>query len=212
MPSDMREIMADICTLLASQRLTTATGGNVSVRLPDGTFLVTPSRFHKQRVRAADIVCIDGCGGVVDGVRTPTSEVPMHLAIYNSIPEAGAIIHAHPPYATGYSFTGRDLETAASSEAYFVLGSKIPMIEYARPSTQELGRIMAESMTKAHKAYLMANHGVITWGVDLWNAFDMLDTLELYAHSHFVATLAGGISPLPANEIEWLSGKKMPGG
>lgn len=211
MPNDMRAITADICTLLASQRLTTATGGNVSVRLPDGTFLVTPSRFHKRRVKEKDLVRINGSGDVVEGDRTPTSEVPMHLAIFNSIPEAGAIIHAHPPYATGYSFTCKDLETIASSEAYFVLGSKIPVIEYARPSTQELGRIMAESMTKDHKAYLMANHGVITWGVDIWDAFDILDTLEMYAHSHFVASMAGGVVPLSIEECEWLKSKKSPG-
>ena len=211
MPSDIRAITADICTLMASQRLTTATGGNVSVRLPDGTFLVTPSRFHKRRVKEKDLVRINGSGEVVEGDRTPTSEVPMHLAIFNSIPEAGAIIHAHPPYATGYSFTCKDLETIASSEAYFVLGSKIPVIEYARPSTQELGRIMAESMTKDHKAYLMANHGVITWGVDIWDAFDILDTLEMYAHSHFVASMAGGVVTLPIEECEWLKSKKSPG-
>jgi L-fuculose-phosphate aldolase len=208
----MRAIVAEICTLLASQQLTTATGGNVSVRLPDGTFLVTPSRFHKRRVKEKDIVRINNNGDIVEGTRVPTSEVPMHLAIYNAIPEAGAIIHAHPPYATGYSFTCKDLETLVSSEAYFVLGSKIPLIEYARPSTQDLGRIMSESMTKDHKAYLMANHGVITWGTDIWDAFDILDTLEMYAHSHFVATLAGGAVQLPVEECEWLRKKSSPQG
>lgn len=207
MPNDLRTTMADICSLIASQRLTSATGGNISAKLPDGTCLVTPSRRHKRRVEEKDLVRISGEGEVLEGARVPTSEAPMHLAIYRAIPEAGAIIHAHPPYATGFALACREIETDSSSEAVFVLGSRVPLIGYARPSTDDLGEVVSQAMTKNHKACLMANHGVITWGSDLWDAFDVLDTLELFAHSLFVATMMGGAVSLSEEELRWLAGK-----
>ncbi|MHB0999430.1 MAG: class II aldolase/adducin family protein [Armatimonadota bacterium] len=210
MSDDPRSVMAEICYLLATQRLTSATGGNVSMRLPDGTFWVTPSRLHKRRVKAEELVRIDDAGNVLEGTRTPTSEVPMHLAAFRALPCAGAVIHAHPPFATGYALACMEMETVSSSEAYAILGSKVPLIGYARPSTDGLAQIIEESVVKGHKAYLMANHGVLTWGADLWEAFDVLDTLEMYAHSLFTATILGGAVPLSEDECAWLAKKFAP--
>lgn len=207
MPDDQKTELVEVCYLMAEQRLTSATGGNVSVKMPDGTFLVTPSRLHKRRVKAKDLIRIDDAGTILEGKRTPTSEVPMHLAVYRAISGAGAVIHAHPPFATGYALACMEMDTKPSSEAYFILGSKVPLIEYGRPSTEGLARLMEESVHKEYKAYLLANHGVLTWGSNLWEAFDVLDTLEMYAHSLFAATLLGGAVPLPESECAWLTEK-----
>ncbi len=202
--SDVREIIVEICHLLAARNFTTATGGNVSVRLPDGTCWVTPTRLHKARVRVNDLVRVDAACRVVEGARSASSETLMHLAMYRARPEIAAVIHAHAPYATGFAQAHRPIDTAASSEAYFILGAQVPLIPYARPGTPELAETVGAAMLPCQKAYLMANHGVLTWGDDLWDAYDILDTLELCSQSLLVSHLLGGAVPLPAEELAWL--------
>jgi len=211
MADDPRPIIVEICHLLAARGFTTATGGNVSARLADGTYWVTPSRLHKARVQKDDLVRVDAEGLLLEGTRTATSETQMHLAVYHALPQVGGIVHAHPPYSTGFAQAGKVIDTSSSSEAYCILGDQIPLIPYARPSTPELAALVAASMRPRQQAYLMANHGVLTWGADLWEAYDILDTLEIFSHTLFVTLTLGGGLPLPAEELAWLSGKQTPG-
>jgi L-fuculose-phosphate aldolase len=204
MSTDLRPLVVEICHLLAAHNFTTATGGNVSVRLPDDSIWVTPSRLHKARVTVADLVRVDAAGQRLDGERLPTSETPMHLAIYQACPLVQAIVHAHPPTATGFAQAGRTIDTRASSEAMAILGAEVPLIPYARPSTPELASLVAAAIHPGQHAYLLANHGVITWGADLWQAYDYLDTLELFAQSLVTTYLLGGPVLLSADEQAWL--------
>jgi L-fuculose-phosphate aldolase len=209
MTTDPRPIIVEICHLLAARNFTTATGGNVSALLEDGTCWVTPSRLHKARVTLDDLVRVTLDGAHVEGTRTMSSETPVHLAVYKALPMAGAIVHAHPPASTGYAQACRPIDTRSSSEAYCILGDGVPLIPYDRPSTPALAEVVAAAMEPKRKAYLMAQHGVLTWGADLWDAYDMLDTLEIYTQSLIAATLAGGAVPLPDEERAWLE-KKFP--
>jgi L-fuculose-phosphate aldolase len=204
---DIREIIVEICHLLAARNFTTATGGNVSVRLPDGTFWVTPSRLHKARVGLDDLVRVDAACRKVEGARNASSETLMHLAMYRALPEIAAVIHAHPPYATGFAQARKTIDTSSSSEAFFILGAEVPLIPYARPSTPELADLCGAAMRPSQKAYLMANHGVLTWGDDLWDAYDILDTLEICTQSILVSHALGGAVPLPPEELAWLASK-----
>ncbi len=192
---------------MAARNFTTATGGNISVLLPDGTAWVTPSRLHKARVTLDDLVRVTLDGEQVAGARAASSETPMHLAMYRALPAAGAIIHAHPAYATGFAQACLPIDTRSSSEATVILGAEVPLIGYDRPSTQGLAALVGDSMRPDRKAYLMAQHGVLTWGGDLWEAYDILDTLEIFTMSLVVATVVGGAVPLPAAELAWLAKK-----
>jgi L-fuculose-phosphate aldolase len=205
--TDPRPRIVEVCHLLAARTFTTATGGNVSVRMPDDTAWVTPSRLHKARVTLDDLVRVTLDGMQVEGTRSASSETPMHLAMYRALPQAGAIIHAHPPISTGFAQACKTIDTRSSSEATVILGAEVPLIPYDRPSTEGLAELVGRSMRPDRQAYLMAQHGVLTWGADLWEAYDILDTLEIFSMSLLVATIIGGAAPLPAEELAWLAKK-----
>ncbi len=207
MDADPRVAMVEVCHLLAAQNLTSATGGNVSVRVGDGSYWVTPSRLHKSRMRVEDLVRVDGDFRVLEGARKPSSESLMHLAVYRRLPQAGAVVHAHPPVCGGFALAGKEMDTGSSSEAVAILGPRVPLIGYARPSTAELAELVGRSMAGNIRAYLMANHGALTWGTDLWDAYDMLDTLENFARSLVAAMALGGAVPLDEGERRWLEKK-----
>jgi L-fuculose-phosphate aldolase len=207
MAKDPCSLLVEVCHLIAARGFTSATGGNISVRLADGTCWVTPSRLHKARVTVKDLVRVDARCRVVEGTRPASSEMLVHLAIYRALPQAMAVVHAHPPAATGFAQACRAIDTRSSSEASVILGPKVPLIAYERPSTPRLAEAVGRAMVGRQKAYLLAQHGAITWGTDLWDAYDILDTLEVFTQSLVVATIVGGAKPLPAKERAWLEGK-----
>jgi len=209
MSADPRFELVEICHLLAARSYTTATGGNVSMRLTDGTFWVTPGALNKMRVRVEDLVRVNAAGEVLEGTRKPSSETFMHLAAYQALPTAGAVIHAHPPYASGFSQAGKVLDTSSSSEAVAILGRDVPLLPYEHPSTRGLAELVGRSMRRDCKAYLLKHHGVLTWGADLWDAYDILDVLELYAHSLIAAIIAGGPQSLSESDLRWLQEKHL---
>jgi len=201
---DPRTWLVEVCHQLADRGFTSATGGNISVRLPDGTFWVTPSRLHKARVTRRDLVRIDAKMRKLEGARQPSSETPVHLAMYRALPQAGAVVHAHPPAATGFAQARKAIDCRSSSEATAILTRRVPLIAYERPSTDRLAKAVERAMRPECKAYLMANHGALAWGADLWEAYDILDTLEVFSRSLVAAAAIGGARPLPGREVDWL--------
>ncbi len=207
MSTDPRALIVEVCHLLAARNFTSATGGNVSVRLPDGSCWVTPSQLHKARVQVADLVRVAADGRQLDGTRSATSETYMHLSVYRRIPTAGAVLHAHPPVSTGFALAGKPMDNTSSSEAVAILGRCVPLLPYLPPSSASLAALVEQSVTPSVPAYLLAHHGVLTWGPDLWQAYDILDTLELFAQSLVAATQLGAPVPLPEEELRWLDHK-----
>jgi L-fuculose-phosphate aldolase len=204
MQNDPREVLVEICHLMVERNFTTSSGGNISVRMPDGTFWITPSRLNKARVRIEDLVRVDAECRHIEGARKASSETLAHLAIYRTLPQAGAVVHAHPPASTGFAQAQRPMDTRSSSEAYFILGPQVPLIPYGRTGTPELADLIAEHLVPRHQAYLMANHGVITWAEDLWGAYDILDTLEVFAQTLLASEILGGPVQIPEEELHWL--------
>jgi L-fuculose-phosphate aldolase len=204
MSYDPRQELVEICHLMAARNFTTAAGGNISVRMPDGTCWVTPSQLHKARVTCDDLVRVNAQLEVLDGVRRPSSEMLVHQAVYRALPQATAVIHAHPPIASGFAMAHVPLRTTSSSEGAVVLGAEVPCIPYVQPGTAALADLVCDAVDARHPAYLLANHGVLTWGTDLWASYDALDTLELFAHSLVIATILGGPRPLPDAELQAL--------
>jgi L-fuculose-phosphate aldolase len=178
-----------------------ATDGNLSARGPEG-FLATPTGLPKGELQAGLLARLDREGRCVHG--RVSSEWPMHLAIYRAMPEAGAVVHAHPPFATALACAGLAIDRPVLSEVVLSLGS-VPLVPFEIPSTEELARRVAEGL-QGHVAVLLANHGAVTVGPDVRTAYYRMETLEQAARITLYAELLGGARPLPHSAVEVLKG------
>ena len=128
----------------------------------------------------------------------------MHLEVYRQRPDVRAVVHAHPPIATGFAVAGIPLDRAVLAEVVTTLGS-VPIAEYATPSTRELPEAVRKYV-KAHDGMLLANHGALTLGADLFAAYYKMETIEHFAHISLVARLLGGERLLSREEVFRLQG------
>ena len=179
-----------------------AMDGNLSVRLDDDRILVTPTCLSKGSMRPADMVIVDLEGQRVAGRRNVTSEVGMHLLIYRMRPDVKAIVHAHPPTATGFAAAGIALTEPLVCEVVMGLGC-IPLARYGTPGTSELAGTL-EPYVPNYDAILMSNHGVVTYGDTLEHAYMKMETVEHFAQISLVTHMLGRQQPLKQVEIEKL--------
>src|SRR5205823_12422728 len=143
-------------------------------------------------------------GRKLAGERDPSSEMLMHLEVYRQRPDAQAVVHAHPPTATGFAVAGVPLDRAVLAEVVTTLGS-IPIAEYATPSTKELPEAVRKYV-KAHDGMLLANHGALTLGADLFAAYYKMETIEHFAKISLVARMLGGENLISREEVMRLQG------
>ena len=176
------------------------TSGNLSVRLDEERLLVTPTGMSKFLLKPSDMVIVDLEGRFLSGTRKVTSEVGMHLAIYEMRNDISAVIHSHPPIATGFACAGKGLEEVLCQEGVMTLGA-VPLAKYATTGTGEVAASLAP-FVRGHEAILMANHGAVTYGNDLLEAFLRMETVEHLAHIELVAHQLGSPRPLSVNQIE----------
>jgi len=184
-----------------------AMDGNLSIRLKDARLkadriLVTPTCLSKGAMRPADLVIVDLDGNRVSGRRNVTSEIGMHLLIYRMRPDVQAIVHAHPPTATGFAAAGIALTEPLVCEVVMGLGC-IPLARYGTPGTSELAQTL-EPYVPDYDAILMSNHGVVTYGDTLEHAYMKMETVEHFAQIALVTHLLGSQQPLKDIEIEKL--------
>jgi L-fuculose-phosphate aldolase len=181
---------------------TASNDGNISVRLGPARLLMTPKSVCKGFM-TPDMMCItDLDGRKLQGDRDPSSEMLMHLEVYRQRPDVQAVVHAHPPIATGFAVAGIPLNRAVLAEVLTTLGS-IPIAEYATPSTQELPEAVRKYI-KAHDGMLLANHGALTVGTDLYSAYYKMETIEHFAKISLVARLLGRENLIAREELERL--------
>jgi L-fuculose-phosphate aldolase len=145
------------------------------------------------------MVVTDLEGRKLQGQRNPSSEMQMHLEVYRRRPDVNAVVHAHPPIATGFAVAGIPLDRAVLAEVVTTLGS-VPIAEYATPSTKELPEAVRQYV-KAHDGMLLANHGALTLGTDLFAAYYKMETIEHFAKISLVARLLGGERILSREEV-----------
>ena len=193
--------------LLHQTGLVAATDGNLSVRLGDGTFLCTPTLMSKGMMTPEDLVVVDAHGHKVSGERNVSSEIAMHLFIYRNRQDVGAVVHAHPPTATGFAAAGMPLDSALCSEIVITLGT-VPLASYETPGTPELAEALAP-LVGDHDAILMANHGVVTYGEDLLTAYMNMETVEHYAKIALVTHMLGKQQPLSDTHVNKLREIRM---
>jgi L-fuculose-phosphate aldolase len=162
-------------------RMTTTSGGNLSVRDPQGGLWITPSRVDKGGLQARDVVRVLE-DGAAEGLHPPSSELPFHQRIYARRPDIGAIVHAHPSALVAFSIVRQVPETRIQAHAYAVCG-RVAMAPYACPGSAALGENIAEAFASGADCVLLENHGVVIGGVDLADAFQRFETLEFVAQT-----------------------------
>lgn len=181
---------------LVADGLTQQTSGNLSVRVGD-EIAISPSGIPYDDISADDIVVVDLEGSVVEGTRTPSSETPLHTATYRNREDVGAVVHSHSPYATTFACLGRPIDPVH----YLIstAGKGVPVAAYGRNGTEDLGRKAVEAIGP-DGAVLLRNHGVMTVGDDLPDAYDVAARVEFSARMHYQAEVIG--DPEPINETE----------
>lgn len=205
---EIREQICDICHKMWQLGWVAANDGNVSVKLEDGTFLATPTGISKSFITPEKLVHIDANGEVLDGPEgaRPSSEIKMHLRCYKEREDVGAVVHAHPPTATGFAVAHVDMDRYTMIETVIAIGS-IPVTPYGTPSTYEVPDAIAPYL-KEHDVLLLANHGALTVGADLITAYYRMETLELFAKISLTAHLLGGEKEISKDNIDRLIGMR----
>jgi L-fuculose-phosphate aldolase len=206
-PSDILSPIVEVCHRLYARGMVTATDGNVSVRLANGNILATRSGVNKGMVTEEDVVEVTLDGRQVGGAGKPSTEIGMHLFIYQQRPDAFAVVHAHPTYATGFATARIALDACAFPEVIVGLGA-IPLADYATPSTGEVADSLAPFVHNS-EAILLANHGAVTFGSGVYDAYFKMEKVEHAAHITFVAMMLGGVRTLSAEQLERLRSVSM---
>ena len=181
-----------------------ANDGNISVKLNDNEFLCTPTGVSKGFMTPEFICKVDAQGNVIQANKgfRPSSEIKMHLRCYEEREDVGAVLHAHPPVATGFAVANIPLDDYSMIETVIALGS-IPVTPYGTPSTQEVPDAIAPYLPE-HDAMLLQNHGALTVGADVITAYYRMETLELFAKISLNARLLGGAQELSRENIDRL--------
>lgn len=195
----LRADVVEVGRRLHARAYVASNDGNISVKLDDGRLLTTPKGVSKGFMTPDMIVTTDLAGRKLSGDRDPSSELLMHLAVYENRPEIGAVVHAHPPTATGFAVAGIALDRAVLAEVVTTLGS-IPIAEYGTPSTQELADGVRKYI-KVHDGLLLANHGALTVAGDLFPAYYKMETIEHFARISLVARTLGRERLLSREEV-----------
>ena len=199
------------CHLIYEKQFVAAQDGNISARLHDGTIMCTPTRCNKGFAKADDMIVIDMKGNKLRGERKPSSEIAMHLLIYEIRPDIKAVVHAHPACATAYAAAGIPLNKALISEVVLSLGC-VPLTQYGTPGTPELTDALKPYIPN-YDALLLANHGVVTYGTDLEDAFNRMDTVEHFAKISVFTRILGQERLLTSEDVEklWVQRQKYYG-
>ena len=201
MDAPLRADIVEIGRRLWTRGFVASNDGNISVRLGPDRLLMTPASVSKGFMTTEMMVITDMDGTLVTGApgRKPSSEILMHLVAYRARPDVGAVVHAHPPLSTGFAVAGIPLDRAVLAEVVTTLGS-IPIADYGTPSTSELANAVAP-FVKSHDGLLLANHGALALGRDLFSAYYKMETIEHFAQISLVARQLGRENLLSREEV-----------
>ena len=173
--------------------------GNISCRFEEDRILTTPTGMSKGFLKIEDLCVVDMDGKLVSGQKRPSSEIGMHIFLYRQRPDMRAVVHAHPPTATGFAVAGIPLSACVLPEVIITLGS-IPIVDYGTPGGPEISEPI-KKYVKDYDAYLLENHGATTIGTDVMNAYYKMETMEHFAKILFVAKQLGGFNELNSEQV-----------
>ena len=195
-----RESIVAMGKELIERKLVAGSWGNISVKLADGVYAVTPSGRGYANQKPEDIIIIDDACSTLDGELTPSSESKLHTSIYNACPEAKAIIHTHSIYASALAAMRKPVP-AIIEDIVQIIGGRVNCAEYALPGTQELAD-NAVAALNGRKAGLLANHGAVCWGKSLEDALFVCEILEKAAQIAIICQSCGGAIELSNEDAE----------
>ncbi len=198
----MKSALADFGRRLYEQGMIAGTDGNLSVRLDDDRIMVTPAGLPKGRLAAEDMVIVDINGKHLQGNLRASAELAMHLLVYRRRNDVKACIHAHPPHATAFAVAGIQLEEDVLPEVVVSVG-RIPLTDYAGPGTDEVPRSI-EPHVDTCNAFLLRNHGLLTIGGSLEEAYNRHEVVEHYARIVLLARHLGNIEAIPSEDFKRL--------
>ena len=199
---EAKQHILDVGRRLYQKEYVVSNDGNMSARIGDDRIVATPAGLCKGTLSLEDLCVCDMDGNKVSGSRNPSSEIGMHIFLYRERPDIGAVVHAHPPTATGFSVAGIPLSACVLPEMIISLGS-VPIADYGTPGGPGISEPIRKYV-KDYDAYLLQNHGATTVGPDIMNAYFKMETLEHFARILFVARQLGDVNVLNREEVEKL--------
>jgi L-fuculose-phosphate aldolase len=186
---DLREQLTHVSHLLYQKDYNTSLDGNVSIRINDKEILISPSRIHKGFIQPYDFIVIDYEGKLLRGKGKPTSETPLHLAVYDARKDVNAVIHAHCPNAIAVSIAGLDLTRM------YLTQPPIPTTHFAMPSSEE-GATEIRKYASDYDWVILRRHGAVTFGKDIWEAFLRVEELEQISKVVLASASVGKLTPI----------------
>lgn len=201
---EIKKMICDVGKRLYDRRMAAANDGNISVKLRENEFLCTPTGVSKGFMTPESICKVDAQGELVEAREgfKPSSEIRMHMRVYAKRPDAGAVVHAHPTFATTFAIAGIPLTRPIMPEAIITLGC-VPIAPYGTPSTREVPDGI-EPYLEHFDAVLLESHGALTWSADLMAAYMKMESLEFYAELLYRTKILGDSKELDQEEIERL--------
>jgi L-fuculose-phosphate aldolase len=204
---DLRMEIVQICRRMRASGLVAGTEGNVSARTTEGNVLITPSGLDYAVTEPEDIVVVSLNGERLEGAFEPSVETPMHTGIYRSRPETGGIVHTHARYSTTLACLNWEIPPVHYMLAVLSDEGRVPVARYATYGTEELARSAAQALGRAHRACLLRNHGTISVGAKVSEAYSRTELLEQMAEIHYRARAAGEPVVLSADEMAEVAAK-----
>ena len=201
---EIKEQICDIGRRIYNRNMVAANDGNISVKLNDNEFLCTPTGVSKGFMTPEYICKVDAKGNVLEANEgfKPSSEIKMHMIVYEKRPDVGSVVHAHPVFATSFAIAGIPLTQPIMPEAVITLGS-VPIAPYGTPSTMEIPDAV-EPFLDSYDAVLLENHGALTWSSDLLAAYMKMESLEFYAELLYRSKMLGGPQEFTQEQVERL--------
>jgi len=200
----LKQLMIDIGSRIWTRGYVASNDGNFSVRLNGDAILTTPTGVSKGFMTPEMILKVDMDGTLItpNKMYRPSSEVKMHLEVYRQREDVKSVIHAHPPFCTSFAVAGIPLNKCVLPEAVLTLGA-VPIAPYGTPSTQEIPDSIKPFVAECD-AILLANHGALTFGIDLLSAYHRMETLEHSAHIVYRSIQLGNVNMIPPEEVDKL--------
>lgn len=199
---EAKRLITQVCYRMYEKNYVVSNDGNVSLKVADDILWTTPTGVCKGDITSEMLVKVDLDGNILAGLRRPSSELKMHLRIYRENAQVQAVVHAHPPIATAFACAGKALDEPILAEAVLKLG-EVPLALYADLGTERVAEAVAPYV-KDYQALLLANHGAVTWGADIWQSYYLLESVEQYAKILLYTKIIGAKSELTAEEIAFL--------
>lgn len=198
---EIKKQICDIGKRIYDRNMVAANDGNISVKLNDNEFLCTPTGVSKGFMTPEYICKVDAKGNVLqaNGSFRPSSEIKMHMRVYEKRPDVNAVVHAHPSYATSFAIAGIPLTAPIMPEAVIALGC-VPIAKYGTPSTMEIPDAVEEYLPYFDQV-LLENHGALSWGPDILNAYHKMESIEFYAELLYKSKMLGGPKEFDKEQI-----------